>query len=176
MTKNSSKKQGRMLCAQIFPLEIIFSGTVIIVHYHRCNLCVCLEGPYCKASFRGAYEHDPFWSVFEEHRRDSTTTDITTALFILSIMSLYYMILWNQVDILPKHFKKDHVHMRLWTRFYSILTCRVSAVSDQHWCQFHCWTSWSSWTGKILCEKKKKRSEKKFVSWQFMTGKTLCGV
>ena len=36
-------------------------------------------------------------------------------------MSLYYLILWNQVDILPKHFKKDHVHMRLWTRFYSIV-------------------------------------------------------
>ena len=34
------------------------------------------------------------------------------------IMSLYYLILWNQVDILQKHFKKDHVHMRLWTRFY----------------------------------------------------------
>ena len=39
-------------------------------------------------------------------------------------MSLYYMymylILWNQVDILQKYFKKDHVHMRLWTRFYGI--------------------------------------------------------
>ena len=27
-------------------------------------------------------------------------------------MSLYYLILWNQVDILQKHFNKDHVHMR----------------------------------------------------------------
>ena len=36
-------------------------------------------------------------------------------------MSLYYLILWNQVDILQKHFKKDHVHMRLWTRLYGIL-------------------------------------------------------
>ena len=35
-------------------------------------------------------------------------------------MSLYYLILWNQVDILQKYFKKDHVHMRLWTRFYGI--------------------------------------------------------
>ena len=75
---------------------------------------------YLKASFRGAYGHDPFWSVFEEHRLDSATTDITTALFTLYIMSLYYLILWNQVDILQKHFKKDHVHMRLWTRFYGI--------------------------------------------------------
>ena len=33
-------------------------------------------------------------------------------------MSLYYLILWNQVDILQKHFKQDHVHMRLWTKFY----------------------------------------------------------
>ena len=36
-------------------------------------------------------------------------------------MSLYYLILWNQVDILQKHFKKDHVCMRLWTRFYGML-------------------------------------------------------
>ena len=35
-------------------------------------------------------------------------------------MSLYYLILWNQVDILQKHFKKDHVHMRLWMRFYGM--------------------------------------------------------
>ena len=33
-------------------------------------------------------------------------------------MSLYYLILWNQVDSLQKHFKKDYVHLRLWTRFY----------------------------------------------------------
>ena len=38
---------------------------------------------YREASSRGAYEHDPFWSVFEEHRLDSTTTYITMALFIL---------------------------------------------------------------------------------------------
>ena len=25
-------------------------------------------------------------------------------------MSLYYLILWNQVDILQKHFKQDYVH------------------------------------------------------------------
>ena len=35
-------------------------------------------------------------------------------------MSLFYLILWNQVDILQKHVKKDHVHMRLWTRFYDM--------------------------------------------------------
>ena len=28
--------------------------------------------------------------------------------------------LWNQVDALQKHLKKDHVHMRLWTRLYGI--------------------------------------------------------
>ena len=77
---------------------------------------------YRKASSRGAYGHDPFSSVFEEHRLDSTATYIITALFILNIMSLYYLILWNQVDILQKHFKKDHVHMRLWTRFYGMCT------------------------------------------------------
>ena len=32
----------------------------------------------------------------------------------------YTLILWNQVDILQKHFKKDHVHVRLWTRLYGI--------------------------------------------------------
>ena len=36
-------------------------------------------------------------------------------------MSLYYLILWNQVDILQTHLKKDHVHMHLWTRFYGII-------------------------------------------------------
>ena len=41
-------------------------------------------------------------------------------------MSLYYLILWNQVDILQKHFKKDHVHMRLWTRFYGTTQCMGS--------------------------------------------------
>ena len=25
------------------------------------------------------------------------------------------------MDILQKHFKKDHVHMRLWTRFYGMV-------------------------------------------------------
>ena len=30
------------------------------------------------------------------------------------------MLLWNQVDALQKHFKKDHVHMRLWTRLYGM--------------------------------------------------------
>ena len=34
------------------------------------------------------------------------------------------MILWNQVAILQKLFKKDHVHMRLWTRFYGICICQ----------------------------------------------------
>ena len=41
-------------------------------------------------------------------------------------MSLYYLILWNQggysSKTLQKHFKKDHVHMRLWTRLYGMLT------------------------------------------------------
>ena len=41
-------------------------------------------------------------------------------------MSLYYLILWNQVYILQKHFKKNHVHMRLWTRFYGIYWYVVS--------------------------------------------------
>ena len=42
-----------------------------------------IQTAYRKASSRGAYGHDPFLSVFEEHRLDSTTTDITMALFIL---------------------------------------------------------------------------------------------
>ena len=41
--------------------------------------------------------------------------------YLYYIMSLYYLILWNQVDILQKHFKSNHVHMRLWTRFYGRL-------------------------------------------------------
>ena len=49
---------------------------------------------------REAFEHKPFGSVFQDHRLNSTTKDITTALLILKAMSLYYFILWNQVDIL----------------------------------------------------------------------------
>ena len=46
-------------------------------------------------------------------------------------MSLYSLILWNQVDILQKHFKKDHVHMRLWTRLYGIPTTRSQAFEKR---------------------------------------------
>ena len=33
-----------------------------------------------------------------------------------------HMLVWNQVDALQKHFKKDHVHnyMHLWTRLYGM--------------------------------------------------------
>ena len=48
-------------------------------------------------------------------------------------MSLYYLILWNQVDILQKQvFKKDHVHMRLWTRFYGIEVKQLRYFSTEH--------------------------------------------
>ena len=43
-------------------------------------------------------------------------------------MSLYYLILWNHVDIFQKHFKKDHVHMRLWSRFYGSSATQFSSV------------------------------------------------
>ena len=36
----------------------------------------------------------------------------------MKIVPFLYLLLWNQVDALQKHFKKDHVHMRLWTRLY----------------------------------------------------------
>ena len=44
-------------------------------------------------------------------------------------MSLYYLILWNQVDIFQKHFKKDQVHMRLWTRFYGTHLPRANEIT-----------------------------------------------
>ena len=41
------------------------------------------------------------------------------------------MLLWNQVDT-EKHFKKDHVHMRLCTRLYGIrLTVTKNYTTDQ---------------------------------------------
>ena len=43
-------------------------------------------------------------------------------------MSLYYLILWNQMGILQKHFKKDHVHMHLWTRFYGMLESSIVSL------------------------------------------------
>ena len=45
-------------------------------------------------------------------------------------MWLYYLILSNQVDILQKHFRKDHVHMRHWTRFYGREYLHLEAVYE----------------------------------------------
>ena len=41
--------------------------------------------------------------------------------YYLYYRQCHYLILWNQVDILQKHFKNYHVHMCLWTRFYGRL-------------------------------------------------------
>ena len=38
-------------------------------------------------------------------------------------MSLHYLILWNKVDILQKHFEKDHVHMRLLDKVLRYAKC-----------------------------------------------------
>ena len=35
------------------------------------------------------------------------------------------------MDILQKHLKKDHVHMRLWTRFYGMRIRFICQVADQ---------------------------------------------
>ena len=96
-------------------------------------------GGYRKASSRGAYGHDPFWSIFEEHRPDSTATDITTALFILEIMSLYYLILWNQVAILQKHLKKDHVQLSICAsgRGFTVWQLLIRKICLQQ-LHFHC--------------------------------------
>ena len=57
-------------------------------------------------------------------------------------MSLYYLILWNQVDILQKHFKKDHVHMRLWTRFYG--TGLLMGLKFANFCRKTWYETWHS--------------------------------
>ena len=67
---------------------------------------------YRKASSRGAYGHDPFLSVFEEHRLDSTT-DITTALFIFTGNVIVQSDLVESSGYSSKTLQKDHVHMRL---------------------------------------------------------------
>ena len=41
------------------------------------------KASYRKTSSRGAYGHDPFWSVFEEYPLDSTRSDSTMTLFII---------------------------------------------------------------------------------------------
>ena len=46
-------------------------------------------------------------------------------LSIIGIVPLY-MLLWNEVYALQKHFRKDHVHMRLWTRLYNMRTTEGS--------------------------------------------------
>ena len=43
----------------------------------------CYKKPYRKASSRGAYGHDPFWSVFEEYPLESTRSDSTMTLSII---------------------------------------------------------------------------------------------
>ena len=48
-------------------------------------------------------------------------------------MSLYYLILWNQVDILQKHFKKDHAQMRLWDEVLRYGWCLLSTVQSVEW-------------------------------------------
>jgi len=45
--------------------------------------CICI---YRKVASRGEYGHGHFCSVFEEDQLDSTRSDITKALFILSGM------------------------------------------------------------------------------------------
>ena len=35
-----------------------------------------------------------------------------------------YVVVESTVDALQKHVKKDHIHMRLWTRLYGISVAR----------------------------------------------------
>ena len=69
-------------------------------------------------------------------------------------MSLYYLILWNQVDILQKHLKKDHVHMRLWTRFYGTCESGDAPSKDKA-------SDWGGgWWGQMPPPPKKKKINK----------------
>ena len=82
-----------------------------------------------------------FEVLLKSIRLDSTTTDITTALFILEIMSLYYdLILWNQVDILQKHFKNYNVrkkHAPLESgRGFTVVHYYISYVTSVPDCRF----------------------------------------
>ena len=52
---------------------------------------------------------DPFWSVFQEYSLDSTGLDCSMTLFIIQIVPLYYLVLWNQVDALQHHFRRNRV-------------------------------------------------------------------
>ena len=45
------------------------------------------------------------------------------------------MLLWNQVDALQKHLKKDQVHMRLWTRLYGM--SGYGSVNYEHTPKFY---------------------------------------
>ena len=83
------------LCIKTTPNKIVYSAiftvkckyeqikfqTFWVIHNQKCKkkLTPSIFVPYRKASSRGTYGHDPF----EEHRLETTTTDITTALFIL---------------------------------------------------------------------------------------------
>ena len=80
--------------------------------------------------------HCPNIFDFRARRRDSGKKKLCpppppppTEMVPYAYDSWYCLILWNQVDSLPKHFKKDHVHMRLWTRLYGICVTNY---------KFHC--------------------------------------
>ena len=47
-------------------------------------------------------------------------------------MSLYYLILWNQVDILQKHFRKDHVHICASGRGFTLCGSENLVISETY--------------------------------------------
>ena len=78
-------------------------------------------------------------------------------------MSLYYLILWNHVDILQKHFKKDHVYMRLWTRFYGMWT-ETCLRHPLHHENMYC-TCVTTWTYVHYQEDNAKSADLTSSSW-----------
>ena len=52
--------------------------TIILIMLH-----MCFHKTYRKTSFRGAYGHDPFWSVSEEYPLDSTRSNSTITVSII---------------------------------------------------------------------------------------------
>ena len=72
------------VCVIISVINTLWKLDVIqALHMQIFSMLVHMLTAYRKTSSRGAYGHDPFWSVFEEYPLDSTRSDSTMTISII---------------------------------------------------------------------------------------------
>ena len=103
-------------------IELVWENFVLKCLKCCSNSIVFLAVMYRKTSSRGAYGHDPFWSVFEEYPLDSTRSDSTYNDIIFNMNSVVVIsVVVESSRCSSKTLQKDHVHMRLCTRLFGML-------------------------------------------------------